>query len=84
MGSDAERARLIGVRSSVRTVQCYAFSGASAAIAEIWIAVQQASGSPTAGDEYILTSIAAVVIGGASIFGGTGSAAASIVGAVPS
>jgi ribose transport system permease protein len=82
MGSDAERARLIGVRMFTRTVQCYAFSGACAAIAGIWIAVQEASGSPTAGDEYILTSIAAVVIGGASIFGGTGSAAASMVGAV--
>jgi ribose/xylose/arabinose/galactoside ABC-type transport system permease subunit len=82
MGSDAERARLIGVHSSLRTVQCYSFSGACAAIAGIWIAVQEASGSPTAGDEYILTSIAAVVIGGASIFGGTGSAAASMVGAI--
>jgi ribose transport system permease protein len=82
MGSDAERARLVGVRLFRRTVQCYAFSGGCAAIAGIWIAVQEASGSPTAGDEYILTSIAAVVIGGASIFGGTGSAAASMVGSV--
>jgi ribose transport system permease protein len=82
MGSDSERARLIGVRSLTRTVECYSFSGACAAIAGIWIAVQEASGSPTAGDEYILTSIAAVVIGGASIFGGTGSAAASMVGAI--
>jgi ribose transport system permease protein len=82
MGSDAERARLVGVRLFTRTVQCYAFSGGCAAIAGVWIAVQEASGSPTAGDEYILTSIAAVVIGGASIFGGTGSAAASMIGAI--
>jgi ribose transport system permease protein len=82
IGSDAERARLVGVRELRRKIQCYAFSGGCAAVAGIWIAVQQASGSPIAGDEFILTSVAAVVIGGASIFGGTGSAAASMVGAI--
>ncbi len=57
-------------------------SGLFAALAGIWIAAQTGSGSPTAGDPFILSSVAAVVLGGTSIFGGTGSAAASIVGAI--
>ena len=82
MGSDESRARLLGVRLSLRKVQVYAISGSFAAIAGVYLAAQQASGSPTAGDEFILTSVAAVVIGGTSLFGGRGSAAASITGAI--
>jgi ribose transport system permease protein len=82
IGSDEERARLLGVPIGRRKVQTYALTGALAAIAGIYLAAQQASGSPTAGDEFILTSVAAVIIGGTSLFGGRGSAAGSIVGAV--
>jgi len=38
-------------------------------------------GDPSAGDGYILTSIAAVVLGGVSFYGGRGSALGSIAGA---
>lgn len=82
IGSDEARARLIGVPLVRRKVQTYVLSGALAAMAGVWVAAQTASGAPTAGDQFILTSVAAVVIGGASIFGGTGSAASSIVGAI--
>ena len=82
IGSDEQRARLIGVPIRRRKVQCYVVSGAFAGLAGIWIAAQTGSGSPTAGDPFILSSVAAVVIGGTSIFGGTGSAAASVTGAV--
>jgi ribose transport system permease protein len=82
IGSDEGRARLLGVRLARRKIQTYAISGALAAVAGIYLAAQQASGSPTAGDEFILTSIAAVVVGGTSLFGGRGSAAASTVGAI--
>jgi ribose transport system permease protein len=82
IGSDEGRAMLLGVGLSRRRLQTYAISGGLAAIAGIYLAAQQASGSPTAGDEFILTSVAAVVVGGTSLFGGRGSAAASIVGAI--
>jgi ribose transport system permease protein len=82
IGSDETRARLLGVGLARRKLQTYAISGGLAAIAGVYLAAQQASGSPTAGDEFILTSIAAVVVGGTSLFGGRGSAAASIVGAI--
>ena len=38
----------------------------------MYMAVSMSSGSPTAGDGYILTSIAAVVIGGIPLTGGRG------------
>lgn len=82
IGSDEQRARLIGVPIARRKLQCYALSGVLAALAGIWIAAQTGSGAPNAGDPFILNSVAAVVVGGTSIFGGTGSAAASIVGAI--
>lgn len=82
IGSDEDRARLLGVGLVSRKLQTYAISGGLAALAGVYLAAQQASGSPTAGDEFILTSVAAVVIGGTSLFGGRGSAAASIVGAI--
>jgi ribose transport system permease protein len=82
IGSDEDRARLIGVRVARRKVECYVVTAVLAVIAGLYVAAQTASGSPTAGNPYILNSIAAVVIGGTSIFGGTGSAAASVAGAV--
>jgi ribose transport system permease protein len=76
------RARLIGVRLVRRKIQVYVLSAMLASLAGIWVSAQTASGSPTAGDQFILNSVAAVVIGGASIYGGTGSAASSIIGAI--
>jgi ribose transport system permease protein len=82
IGSDERRAELVGVPIRRRKVQTYIISGALAALAGIWLAGQAGGGSPVVGNDYILESVAAVVIGGTSIFGGTGSAASSIAGAV--
>jgi ribose transport system permease protein len=82
IGSDEVRARLNGIPLVRRKTQVYVLSAVLSALAGIWVAAQTASGAPTAGDQFILNSVAAVVIGGASIYGGTGSAASSIVGAI--
>jgi ribose transport system permease protein len=82
IGSDQRRAELMGVRIVRRKVETYMASSVFAALAGIWLAGQSGGGSPIIGNEYILTSVAAVVIGGTSIFGGTGSVAASIAGAL--
>ncbi len=82
IGSDQQRAQLVGVPVMRRKVQTYAASGACAALAGIWLASQSGGGSPVIGNDYILQSVAAVVIGGTSIFGGVGSVAASITGAI--
>lgn len=80
IGSDVNRARLAGVPVTRRRIETYLVSGAFAALAGIWLAGQQGGGSPVVGNDYILTSVAAVVIGGTSIFGGRGSVAATITG----
>lgn len=82
IGSDESRAWLTGVRVDRRKIQSYALTGLFAAAAAIWLTAQSATGSPRVGDEYILASIVAVVLGGTSIFGGTGSAASSVMGAM--
>jgi ribose transport system permease protein len=82
IGSDETRARLLGVRIPRRKVQAYAASGLLAALAALWVTGQTQSGSPDGGDQFILASVAAVVIGGTNIFGGKGSAASSTMGAI--
>jgi ribose transport system permease protein len=82
IGSDERRARLAGVRVSLRKVQAYLWTGILAAAAAIWLTAQTATGSPRIGDDFILASIVAVVLGGTSIFGGLGSAASSVAGAI--
>ena len=82
IGSDEVRARLNGVPLVRRKTQVYVLSAVLSALAGIWVAAQTASGAPQAGDQFILNSVAAVVVGGASIYGGTGSAASSIIGAI--
>jgi ribose transport system ATP-binding protein len=82
IGSDERRARLAGVRVAARKIQAYVATGVLASAAAIWLTAQTATGSPRIGDEFILASIVAVVLGGTSIFGGLGSAASSVAGAI--
>ena len=82
IGSDEARARLSGVPLVARKVQVYAISGGLAALAGIWLTGTNAQGSPTSGNQFILWSVAAVVLGGTSIFGGKGSIASALVGAI--
>lgn len=82
IGSDEHRAWLAGVRVRRRKIEAYVWSGILAAAASLWVTASTGTGSPTAGDQFILASIAAVVLGGTSIFGGLGSAASSAAGAV--
>jgi ribose transport system permease protein len=81
LGNDeyAARARGIAVRR-VKTI-AYALAGTLAAASGLFLAATTTAGDPAAGDVYVLTSIAAVVLGGVSFFGGRGSALGSIAGA---
>ncbi|GAA1706628.1 hypothetical protein GCM10009745_63110 [Kribbella yunnanensis] len=82
VGSQAEAARVAGVRGRrvrlVAHLACSAFAG----LAGITLMAQIGSGDANAGTNYTLQSIAAVVIGGASIFGGRGSFVGALMGAL--
>jgi len=82
IGSNAETARLCGV--PVRRVQglLYTLAGACAGLAGAVVFARLAVGDPTAAAGAELDVIAAVVIGGASLAGGTGSVAGAMAGAL--
>ena len=82
LGSNARAARLAGVSPTWTTLGIYAFSGLMAALAGIVLAGFTGTGAFGIGEDYTLLSVAAVVIGGASILGGRGGYVGTIAGAV--
>jgi ribose transport system permease protein len=82
VGSDEQAAALSGIRVRSTKVIAYVLAGGVAGIAGIYLSASMASGSPTVGDGFILTSIAAVVIGGVPLTGGRGSPLAVLMGAL--
>ncbi|MEA2829723.1 MAG: ribose transport system permease protein, partial [Bradyrhizobium sp.] len=69
IGSNIEAARASGLKVSYYTNLAYAASGALSAVAAVMLASRLMSIDPIAGNGLELDSIAAVVIGGASLFG---------------
>jgi ribose transport system ATP-binding protein len=82
VGSRLEAARMAGVRTQITLLAAYVGCSLLAAVAAIPMLAQVGSGDPNAGINYTLASIAAVVIGGASLFGGRGSFVGSLLGAL--
>jgi ribose transport system permease protein len=82
VGSDTERARLNGARTRFVVVLVFVIAALLAGLAGVVSAGLTDSGTPTGGDPYILTSVAAVVIGGTSLRGGKGGVGLSVLGAL--
>ncbi|MET7680023.1 substrate-binding domain-containing protein [Streptomyces sp. NPDC005423] len=82
IGGNEEAARLSGLRVRKQKLAIYALSGVFAAAAGIVLASRLSSAQPQAADGYELDAIAAVVIGGASLAGGTGKASGTLIGAL--
>lgn len=80
IGGSPEVARLSGISVNTLTVAVYGVSGLLAGIAGMTLAARLDSSQPSAGLSLELDTIAAVVIGGASLAGGVGSIAGTIVG----
>jgi ribose transport system permease protein len=81
IGNDEQAARAHGVRVRATKIGAYALSGTFAAAGGLFLAATTTAGDATSGDVFVLTSIAAVVLGGISFFGGRGSAIGTIAGA---
>lgn len=82
IGGNMEAARLSGLPVKKILVSVYALSGLFAGLAGLVMAGRLASAQPQAGVGYELDAIAAVVIGGASLAGGSGKATGTLVGAI--
>ena len=80
VGGSPEGARRLGIPRNWVLVSVYILSGLMAGIAAIVTAGRLNAGSPTFGDLAELDSIAAVVIGGASLAGGSGTVTGTIIG----
>ncbi len=83
IGSAEGAAYMSGVRIGPSKLLAYTLSGVLAAIAGLMLTFFTYSGEASAaiGGTYTLNSIAAVVIGGTSLYGGSGGAIGSIFGA---
>ncbi len=82
IGSNEEAARLSGINVKRFKILVYVLSGVTASIAGILYAAQLAVGPPIAGEGYELDAIAAVVVGGTSLFGGQGGVIGTFLGAL--
>ena len=81
IGGNEEATRICGVRVGRVKRIVYAICGLMAAIAGIATAARLGVGQSTAGVGYEMDAIAAVIIGGASVSGGSGSVLGVIIGA---
>ncbi|HEX3983322.1 MAG TPA: ABC transporter permease [Acidisoma sp.] len=80
IGSNRRAATLSGLPVRRNIVLVYTMSGCLSAIGGMLLTAYVNSALPTAGENYELDSIAAVVIGGGSLFGGQGTVWASMLG----
>ena len=80
IGSNEEAVRLSGIRVPVYKLSVYAIAGSLSAIAGMILTARTSVGAPVTGVAMELDVIAAVVIGGASLMGGKGSAINTLMG----
>lgn len=80
IGGNERAARLAGIKVNTSKIVAYGLSGALSAVAGIALVVRTSSGVPHVGAGWELDSIAAIVIGGARLFGGEGSILKAMVG----
>jgi ribose transport system permease protein len=80
VGGNPEAAELSGVPVDAVRVAAFAFSGLAAGLAAAILVSRVASGEPQTGADLTLQAIAAVILGGTSIYGGVGAVWRSLAG----
>ena len=82
VGGNAQAAVFSGIKVSKVKFFVHAFSGVMAGLAGIILASRMYSGQPTAGEGAEMDAIAAVVVGGTSMSGGSGKIGGTVIGAL--
>jgi ribose transport system permease protein len=72
-GGNTEASRLIGLPVERVQITLYVVSGVSGAVAGTMLAAQLGAAAPAAAAPHLLTVIAAIILGGTSLYGGRGS-----------
>ena len=80
-GGNADAAWLSGIRVKRVLLKVYVMCGLAAGVAGVLVASRLHVGDPRAGELYELDAVAAVVVGGTSLFGGRGSIWGTLAGA---
>jgi ribose/xylose/arabinose/galactoside ABC-type transport system permease subunit len=80
-GGNLDAAWLSGIRVKRLLFAVYVVCGLTAGLAGVLVASRLSAGYPRAGEFYELDAIAAVVVGGTSLFGGRGSIWGTLAGA---
>lgn len=82
IGGNAEASRRAGILVDRHTILLYMMSAGTAGIAGVLHTARFSGGDARAGDPLLLASIAAVIIGGVSLFGGSGTVIGTVIGAL--
>jgi ribose/xylose/arabinose/galactoside ABC-type transport system permease subunit len=82
IGGNREAALRAGVPVERHTIMLYVLSSVTAGLAGVLHTARFSGGSSIAGDPLLLSSIAAVIIGGVSMFGGHGTVIGTVIGAL--
>jgi ribose/xylose/arabinose/galactoside ABC-type transport system permease subunit len=82
IGGNEEATRLSGVAVHFHKTMVYVLCGAMSALAAVLLTARLNSAQPIAGIMYELDAIAATVIGGTSLLGGSGSLGGTLLGAL--
>lgn len=80
VGGNPKAARLSGISVSWTIIAVYAIAGGAAAFGGIIAASRTGSAGPTVGDAIMLQATAAVLIGGTSLRGGSGTVLGTAIG----
>ena len=82
IGGSLEAALRTGIPVDRHIIQLYMLSASTAGIAGFLSTLRFTAGSAVIGDPLLLASIAAVIIGGVSLFGGAGTVMGTVIGAL--
>jgi ribose transport system permease protein len=82
IGGNMEAAIRTGIPVDRHVIKLYMLSASTAGIAGFLSTLRFTAGSAVIGDPLLLSSIAAVIIGGVSLFGGAGSVVGTVIGSL--
>jgi ribose transport system permease protein len=82
IGGSLEAARRTGIPVDRHIILLYMLSASTAGIAGFLSTLRFTAGSAVIGDALLLSSIAAVIIGGVSLFGGAGTVIGTVIGSL--
>lgn len=80
VGGNVETARISGININKTTILIYMFCSVCATITGVLMTARLSSAQVNAGNDTALTVIASVIIGGTSLFGGSGSVWGTLIG----